>query len=202
LDQLTTDGLDGLLLPKVNSAEDVLAVSRFIDEHGSPDHKQNLRMIASIESPLGLLNMRQIVTASDKVGGLLVGSPFRFFCMRERNAGSSAPQANKILTMRPDPPSERQFAAEDYCASSRIIRTPSRYEMLYARSSVVAVAHAYNLAAIDLVCVKYKGEEAEAILREESEEGRRLGFTGELLSLETTLLRARVGGRGRKTYPS
>ncbi|KAG0655839.1 hypothetical protein C6P46_000691 [Rhodotorula mucilaginosa] len=138
---LTTDGLDGLLLPKVNSAEDVLAVSRFIDEHGSPDHKQNLRMIASIESPLGLLNMRQIVTASDKVGGLL-------------------------------------FAAEDYCASSRIIRTPSRYEMLYARSSVVAVAHAYNLAAIDLVCVKYKGEEAEAILREESEEGRRLGFTG------------------------
>lgn len=71
-----------------------------------------------------------------------------------------------------------QFAAEDYCASSRIIRTPSRYEMLYARSSVVAVAHAYNLAAIDLVCVKYKGEEAEAILRDESEEGRRLGFTG------------------------
>lgn len=51
--------------------------------------------------------------------------------------------------------------------------------MLYARSSVVAVAHAYHLAAIDLVCVKYKGEEAEAILREESEEGRRLGFTGE-----------------------
>lgn len=51
--------------------------------------------------------------------------------------------------------------------------------MLFARSSLVAVAHAYNLAAIDLVCVKYKGQEAEAILRGEAEEGRRLGFTGE-----------------------
>ncbi|GAA5873762.1 hypothetical protein JCM3774_000163 [Rhodotorula dairenensis] len=138
---LPARNLDGLLLPKVNTAEDVLAVSRFIDEHGSPEHKQSLRVIASIESPLGLLNMRQIATASDKVGGLL-------------------------------------FAAEDYCASSRIIRTPSRTEMLFARSSLVAVAHAYNLAAIDLVCIKYKGQEAEAILRDEAEEGRRLGFTG------------------------
>ncbi|GAA5977285.1 hypothetical protein JCM10908_004924 [Rhodotorula pacifica] len=138
---LVAPALDGLLLPKVNTAEDVLAVSRFIDEHGSPEHKKSLRAIASIESPLGLLNMRDIVTASERVGGLL-------------------------------------FAAEDYCASSRIIRTPSRYEMLFARSSVVAVAQAYNLAAIDLVCVKYKGEEAEGILREEAEEGRRLGFTG------------------------
>lgn len=71
-EQLTTSNLDGLLLPKVNTAEDVLAVSRFIDEHGSTEQKERLRMIASIESPLGLLNMREIATASEKVGGLLV----------------------------------------------------------------------------------------------------------------------------------
>ena len=106
--------------------------------------------------------------------------------MRERAADSCCPATtNKQIHDAIPVPIGRQFAAEDYCASSRIIRTPSRYEMLYARSSLVAVAHAYNLAAIDLVCVKYKGEEAEAILREESEEGRRLGFTGELLPWPT-----------------
>lgn len=98
-----------------------------------------------------------------------------------------------------------QFAAEDYCASSRLIRTPSRLEMLYARSSVVAVGHAYGLAAIDLVCVKYKGDDAERILREESEEGRRLGFTGErrlrvLASLPLSPERARRLKLGEHSY--
>ncbi|BGP56761.1 hypothetical protein JCM8202_004465 [Rhodotorula sphaerocarpa] len=137
---LSAPGLDGLLLPKVNSAADVQAVTRFIDEYGSETYRRQPRVIASIESPLGLLNLREIAT-SERVGGLL-------------------------------------FAAEDYCASSRLIRTPSRLEMLYARSCVVAAAHAFGLSAIDLVCVKYKGEEAERILVEEAEEGRRLGFTG------------------------
>ncbi|POY70430.1 hypothetical protein BMF94_6577 [Rhodotorula taiwanensis] len=139
---LACPNLDGILLPKINSASELVAFTNFIDEHAPTEMGTSpLKVVASIESPLGLLNMREIVTASPRVGGLL-------------------------------------FAAEDYCASSRLIRTPSRLEMLYARSSVVAVAHAYGLAAIDLVCVKYKGDDAERILREESEEGRRLGFTG------------------------
>ncbi|KAH8080541.1 Pyruvate/Phosphoenolpyruvate kinase-like domain-containing protein [Filobasidium floriforme] len=66
------------------------------------------------------------------------------------------------------------FAAEDFCASSGIIRTRSRMELLHARSSVVIAAKAYGLSAIDMVCVDYKDM---CILREESEEGRRLGFT-------------------------
>ncbi|KAK1924602.1 Pyruvate/Phosphoenolpyruvate kinase-like domain-containing protein [Papiliotrema laurentii] len=67
------------------------------------------------------------------------------------------------------------FAAEDYCADVGIIRTPNRIEMLYPRSQLVTAAKAYGLQAIDLVCVNYKDE---AALREESEEGRRLGFEG------------------------
>ncbi|GAA6048550.1 hypothetical protein JCM3770_006548 [Rhodotorula araucariae] len=137
---LTSRALDGLILPKVHTAADLLAVDAFISMHGGAQHA-GLRVIASIESPLGLLNAREIATCSPRVGGLL-------------------------------------FAAEDYCASSRLIRTPSRRELLFARSSVVAVAHAYGLSAVDLVCVKYKGDEAEQTLRDEAREGREMGFTG------------------------
>jgi citrate lyase beta subunit len=74
-------------------------------------------------------------------------------------------------------------------------------ELLHARSSVVVAAKAYGLSAIDMVrpskvktpsgceqgliiifarakvCVDYKDL---GILREESEEGRRLGFTAKV----------------------
>ncbi|BGP41767.1 hypothetical protein JCM10450v2_005833 [Rhodotorula kratochvilovae] len=138
---LPSRSLKGLILPKVHTAADLLAVDAFIRAHGGPHHAEGLRVIASIESPLGLLNAREIASCSRRVGGLL-------------------------------------FAAEDYCASSRLLRTPSRRELLFARSSVVAVAHAYGLSAVDLVCVKYKGAEAERTLREEAREGREMGFTG------------------------
>ncbi|GAA5879134.1 hypothetical protein JCM16303_001310 [Sporobolomyces ruberrimus] len=138
---LKTSRLEGLVLPKVDSANDVQLVDRFIDEHASDEVKRNLRIIASIESPMALLNLQAIATSSSRISSLL-------------------------------------FAAEDYCSASNLIRTPSRREMLFARSSVVTVAKAYGLKAVDLVCVKYKGEEAEAALGEESREGRELGFDG------------------------
>lgn len=37
------------------------------------------------------------------------------------------------------------------CADTRIIRTPSRQELLYTRSSIVAAARAFGLDAIDMV---------------------------------------------------
>jgi len=52
--------------------------------------------------------------------------------------------------------------------------------MLFARSSVVTVAKAYGLKAVDLVCTQYKGEGAIEALREESREGRELGFDGKV----------------------
>jgi hypothetical protein len=52
--------------------------------------------------------------------------------------------------------------------------------MLFARSSIVTVAKAYSLKAVDLVCVQYKGEKAEETLRDESKEGRELGFDGKV----------------------
>ncbi|KAI0632174.1 citrate lyase beta subunit [Trametes polyzona] len=67
------------------------------------------------------------------------------------------------------------FAAEDYCADTGIIRTTSRQELLYTRSHIVVTAKAFKLRAIDMVCVNYKDLQ---YLRDECEDGRRLGFTG------------------------
>ncbi|KAJ8080830.1 hypothetical protein PM082_017665 [Marasmius tenuissimus] len=67
------------------------------------------------------------------------------------------------------------FAAEDYCADTSIVRTRSRQELLYTRSQIAIAAKAFGLEAIDMVCVHYKDLD---YLREECEDGRRLGFTG------------------------
>lgn len=67
------------------------------------------------------------------------------------------------------------FAAEDYCADTRTIRTPSCQELLYTRSKIVAAARAFGLDAIDMVCVDYKNL---GILADECADGRRLGFDG------------------------
>ena len=80
------------------------------------------------------------------------------------------------------------------CASSGIQRSRSRMELLHARSSIVIAARAYGLSAIDMVCTPWSllHEQFKVIqpitpqvcvdykdltvLKEESEEGRRLGF--------------------------
>ncbi|KAF8208744.1 Pyruvate/Phosphoenolpyruvate kinase-like domain-containing protein [Mycena galopus ATCC 62051] len=67
------------------------------------------------------------------------------------------------------------FAAEDYCADTSILRSPSRRELLYTRSSIVIAAKAFKLEAIDMVCVNYKDLD---YLKDECRDGRQLGFTG------------------------
>ncbi|GAA5822491.1 hypothetical protein JCM11251_006356 [Rhodosporidiobolus azoricus] len=138
---LKSPSLDGLVLPKVHTASDLAAVDSFISQYGLEGHRDKLKIVASIESPLGLLNMREICGVTRRLGTLL-------------------------------------FAAEDYCASSSILRTPSLLELTYARQSLVAHARAFGLNAIDLVCVHYKGDEALEVLRRESRQGREWGFGG------------------------
>ena len=38
------------------------------------------------------------------------------------------------------------------CADSSVVRTSSRQELLYPRSKIAAVARAFGLEAIDMVC--------------------------------------------------
>ncbi|PPR07105.1 hypothetical protein CVT24_010941 [Panaeolus cyanescens] len=68
------------------------------------------------------------------------------------------------------------FAAEDYCADTGILRTSSRAELLFTRSQIVITAKAFGLGAVDMVCIDYA--KSLDVLREESTEARKLGFTG------------------------
>ena len=79
------------------------------------------------------------------------------------------------------------FAAEDFCASTSIVRSPSRIELLHARSRLVLAAKAFNVPAIDMVCINYKDD---AVLKEECEEGRRLGFDGKVRTLPCRVWRS------------
>ncbi|ETW81540.1 hypothetical protein HETIRDRAFT_439944 [Heterobasidion irregulare TC 32-1] len=104
-----------------------------------------IRLVASIESARALWNLGNIANWASA-------------------HGNSGGQLAALL-----------FAAEDYCADTSIIRTPSRQELLYTRSKIAVAAKAFGLEAIDMVCVNYKDL---AYLKEECEDGRRLGFTG------------------------
>ncbi|KAG1822513.1 citrate lyase beta subunit [Suillus subaureus] len=61
------------------------------------------------------------------------------------------------------------------CADTSVVRTPSRLELLYVRSQIAIAAKAFGLDAIDMVCVNYKDLN---YLKDECEDGRRLGFNG------------------------
>lgn len=67
------------------------------------------------------------------------------------------------------------FASEDFCADTGIIRTPVATELLWARSRLVTFARAFNLQAIDMVCIQYK--DRDQLLRE-CQDGIHLGFDG------------------------
>lgn len=67
------------------------------------------------------------------------------------------------------------FGAEDLAGDMGMVRTKEAWEMLYARSAIVTHAAAYNVQAIDMVCVDFKDAEG---LQTESEQGARMGYTG------------------------
>jgi citrate lyase beta subunit len=67
------------------------------------------------------------------------------------------------------------FGGEDFAASIGATRTKEAWELFYARSAVVTACAAYGLQAIDIVTVEFRDLDR---LREESQFGARLGFTG------------------------
>ena len=71
------------------------------------------------------------------------------------------------------------FAAEDFALDLSITRTPDLKEFLYARSAIATAARAHNLpSTIDLVTTSFRGEEGQNTLREESENGKKMGYNG------------------------
>lgn len=119
--------LEAIVIPKVESAQDVLFVRRLIDM--TPECRgRDVRLIAAIESARGMSNLREIVSAAA--------------C---RSQGESSARLDALV-----------FASEDYCADLEAVRTAHATELLYARSQIVMTAKAYGLQAIDMVHIQYK----------------------------------------------
>lgn len=122
---LPCDSLQAVVVPKVETASDVHFVSRIIDACCAED--RDVRIIAAVESALGMLNLREIAaTAKD----------------------ASTTSVGKLDAL--------VFASEDYCADVEAIRTEHAAEMLFARSQLVIAAKAYGLQAIDMVHINFR----------------------------------------------
>jgi citrate lyase subunit beta/citryl-CoA lyase len=68
---IATSGADGVVLPKVNDADDVRIAADVLKAAGAPDH---LGLWAMIETPRGVINAREIAQASPRLAGLCVGT--------------------------------------------------------------------------------------------------------------------------------
>jgi citrate lyase subunit beta/citryl-CoA lyase len=64
-------GCDGILLPKVESATEVLQVQALMEAHGAPSE---MTIWCMMETPLGMLNVREIAGATPRLGGFVMGT--------------------------------------------------------------------------------------------------------------------------------
>ncbi|KAG1040765.1 hypothetical protein G6F43_012220 [Rhizopus delemar] len=63
--------LQAIIIPKVQSAKDIQFVSRMIDSVAVESQRERIRLIASVESALGIMNMKDIVTADPRLDALI-----------------------------------------------------------------------------------------------------------------------------------
>lgn len=63
-------GPDGIVLPKVEGAADIAALACALDRNRAA---AGVAIVAMVESPLGVLNLREIATASPRMAGLILG---------------------------------------------------------------------------------------------------------------------------------
>lgn len=128
-------GPEGIVLPKVESPEQVRRLAAEMDAHPEMD---GAPIIALIETSRGLVNLPAIAATGGRLEALA-------------------------------------FGAEDYAGDVGATRTAEGWEVLYARSAVVAHAAAHGLQAIDMVYVDFRDEQG---LEREAEFGRQLGYDG------------------------
>lgn len=76
LEAVVRPGLDGLVLPKVETAEEVLKVEATVRERepALKIERDSVKLLIAIESPKGLLNAPAIAACSPRVVGLMFGA--------------------------------------------------------------------------------------------------------------------------------
>lgn len=135
-----------LILPKIHSHFDLDLVSEAVSVSRKSLDQPPLQFVPSIESARAVWNLGAIAQWKSGHGPVSGGT------------------LSALL-----------FAAEDYCADTSVIRTSSRRELLFTRSQIVIAAKAFELEAVDMVCVDFRNLET---LKDECIDARQLGFTG------------------------
>jgi len=64
-------GPDGIVIPKVNSAEEVRAIEAALERHGAPDRT---KIWAMLETPVAMLHAEEICGASERLAVLVMGT--------------------------------------------------------------------------------------------------------------------------------
>jgi len=64
-------GPSGVVVPKINSAEDVRTVERLLEDAGAPEHT---RIWAMLETPAAMVNAVEIATSSERLEVLVMGT--------------------------------------------------------------------------------------------------------------------------------
>lgn len=155
--------LQAIVVPKVEHEDDVRLIvekAKALRDGTTLEEVGPLALVLSVESAASLLRMPRIVETireglgQDTFSGELVSS------------STKTPVAQVVALL---------FASEDYCASTGILRTRDRKSLLFPRAHMATIAKAYNLSAIDMVCIDYKDQD---YLVEEAQEAKQLGYDG------------------------
>jgi len=64
-------GPDAILVPKVNTAEELLKIERLMESNGAPE---TTKIWAMMETPLGMLNAQEIAFASPRLAAFVMGT--------------------------------------------------------------------------------------------------------------------------------
>jgi citrate lyase subunit beta/citryl-CoA lyase len=152
LNYVVVQGIDGIMLAKTESAEDILKSDKFLqnEEKKKGLEPNSVCLIALIETPKGILNIREIIDASPRV--IAVGFGAGDFS-REMGAGMGVTKL-----------------------------TPEEYfpMILHARSSMAITARAAGVQAIDTpffgLVIDLEG------LAAETQKVKLLGFSGKQLT--------------------
>ena len=113
-----------------------------------------ISIVASIESAQALWRIGEISQWKSKRGrlsALLVRPNWLSAVVCERAHVHCSLRLRTVRETVPPPTGWLGQPPNTDCADTRIIRTPSRQELLYTRSKIVSAARAFGLDAIDMV---------------------------------------------------
>ena len=73
LNEIVQKGIDGIVIPKVNSAKEIKKIEKTISSLEKKRKIRGIRLIPSIESALGVINCYEIASSSKRIDALVFG---------------------------------------------------------------------------------------------------------------------------------